>query len=349
MTLRVAVIGLGKQSVENHLPALLASDQFQLAAVVDIDAEKVQQIATRYAVPGFTSLEDLLAHVSIEVAILAIPHSSYLSAIASLARRGIHIIKEKPFATSWEEAVDLQSIIREHHIYLGVTMQRRFNPVFQAFHHLKNFIGKIYSVEGKYTLNIAELDKGWRASKSIAGGGALLDMGYHFIDLLVWYFGIPSSVNARITRGNRPGQVYDVEDTVHLLCDYQMEGYSSEEKLLASVIISRVYPQKEESLIVYGTKGIIKLNQACIQRLDSQGREIEKLERSGGWPSTAINQLDFFASQIHQFCGGTSSSLHEHLAHNAIIQAAYASDRVGHSCSPFVYLEHLSPEQLVSQ
>ena len=98
MTLRVAVIGLGKQSVENHLPALLVSDQLQLTAVVDIDAEKVQQIAARYAVPGFTSLEDLLAQVSIEVAILAIPHSSYLSTIASLARRGIHIIKEHQLA-----------------------------------------------------------------------------------------------------------------------------------------------------------------------------------------------------------------------------------------------------------
>ncbi|HLG61827.1 MAG TPA: Gfo/Idh/MocA family oxidoreductase [Ktedonosporobacter sp.] len=347
MVLKVAVIGLGKQATEDHLPILALSEHYQLSAVVDINRERLDQIAHQYAVPGFSSVEELLSHQTIDVALMALPHSAYLSAISLVAAQGIHVIKEKPFAMNMHEARHLQELIEKHHIYIGVTMQRRFDPIFQAYHQIKRHIGKIFSIEGYYTMNIASLDQGWRATKSDAGGGALIDMGYHFIDLLVWYFGTPSSVTARLSRGNRPGQRYDVEDTAHLLFDYHLEGYSEEEKTIGTFVISRVYPQKQESLTIYGTQGIIKIKRGSIQRLDCQGQEIEHLERHGRWLSSAIAQFESFALQIQQFRSGQPPTAHEHLAHMAIIEAAYKSDQLGRSCSPHLYSEHLSTKLLV--
>ncbi len=340
MQLKVAVIGLGQQALEDHLPALQESSLYELLAVCDIDQAIVDNVAAQYGVKGFTSVEELLSSLKLDVVIIAVPHAQYLDIISKVAKQGIHVIKEKPFATSVQEASALQRIIRENNIFVGVTVQRRFNPIFQAFPQLKKRIGKIYSIEGRYTMNVTALDVGWRASKSLAGGGALIDMGYHFVDLLVWYFGMPNSVTARITRGNRPGQQYDVEDTVQMLFDYK-HGDLPEEKTVGNFIISRVYPQKEEKLTAFGTHGVLELQRGLIRRLDNQGEEIERLERKGRWLSAAVEQLEFFAREIQGAKTREVSNLHEHLQHIAIIEAAYESDRTFSSSSPQQFYQSL--------
>lgn len=335
--LKVAVVGLGKQAVEDHLPAVIASDMFDLLAVSDVDAEKAQTISSQYNVPGYTTLEELFAQHSLDVIIAAVPHVSYMDVVRQAAERRIHVIKEKPFAVNMQEAVDLQKLIHDHNIYVGVTLQRRFNPVFQAFHQLKGRIGKIYLFEGRYTFNIQDLGQGWRAWRRLAGGGALVDMGYHFIDLLVWYFGLPTTVTARLSRGNREGQAYDVEDTAHVLADYVVDG-NYNEKIIGDILISRVYPRKEEELFVHGTKGSIKLQRGKIERFDSKGELIEALERTGKWQSAAIDQLESHAREIIQFGTRPRLQYHEHFLQVAMIEAAYRSDSTGTSVNPSAIL-----------
>lgn len=327
------MIGLGKRSIDDHLPSITQSLNFELVGVCDIDQEKTREVSLVYDVPGYTDTEDVISNQDFQVAIVAIPHHAYLSVINALIMADKHIIKEKPFATSITEARQLLQVLNGRSVYFDVIVQRRFNPIYQTFHQLKQYIGKVYSIEGAYTMNVVDLDDGWRSSQHLAGGGALVDMGYHFVDLLVWYFGMPTSVTARITRGNRPNQRYDVEDTIHLLLDYYLELQYAE-KLLGSFIISRIYPEKQEYIHAFGTNGAIEVSRGLIRRLDINGNEIERLERKGGWPSAAIAQLDYFAEKIHRFIPGMSSDYTEHLQHVAIIEAAYKSDRMRASCAP---------------
>ena len=336
MKLRTVVIGLGKQMIEDHLPAAIESENFNVIAICDMDSDKVNVYCDKYELDGFTSLETMLEKIKCDVAIIAVPHNQYLSVISKLAEAKIHVIKEKPFATCRDEALEIHRLISERNLFLGVTLQRRFNPIFQAFHQLKKRIGKIYSIEGSYVMNIANLDEGWRASRELAGGGVLIDMGYHLVDLLVWYMGLPTSVTARMSRGNRINQRYDVEDTVNLLFDYSTGNHA--EKVVGNFIISRVYPKKDERLMVMGAKGIISIKRGVIQRLDTNGNKIEMLERKGGWPSAAIDQLDYFANIIKgkQYVG--VYDYREHFKHIAIIEAAYESDRKLTSCDPRNYL-----------
>lgn len=333
MTLKTAVIGLGKQSRDDHLPAIAQSANFELVGVCDTDKKKTEEIGTQYGVTGYDNLGEIINAQDFQVAVVSIPDHAYLNVINTLVTAGKHIIKEKPFATSVTEAKQLLQILRGGSSYLGVTVQRRFNPIYQTFHQLKKYIGKIYSIEGTYTMNVAVLDEGWRASKDLSGGGALVDMGYHFVDLLIWYFGMPTSVTARMTRGNRPDQKYDVEDTVHLLFDYHLE-FQYDEKIVGNFAISRVYPEKQERVRVFGTNGVVEVSRGLVRRLDTKGNEIERLERQGGWPSAAVEQLDHFAERIRQFVPGNLPDYTEHLQHVAVIEAAYESDRSGTSCRP---------------
>lgn len=333
MKLRTVVIGLGKQSRDDHLPAIAQSANFELVGVCDTDKEKAGEIGAQYGVAGYDNLGEMINAQDFQVAVVSIPHHAYLNVISTLVTAGKHIIKEKPFATSVAEARQLLQILHGGSSYLGITVQRRFNPIYRTFHQLKRYIGKIYSIEGVYTMNVATLDEGWRASKDLSGGGALVDMGYHFVDLLIWYFGMPASVTARMTRGNRPGQKYDVEDTAHLLFDYHLE-FQYDEKVVGNFVISRVYPEKQERVRVFGTNGVVEVSRGLVRRLDVNGKEIERLERQGGWPSAAVEQIDHFAERIQQFVPGGLPDYTEHLQHVAVIEAAYESDRSGTSCHP---------------
>ena len=148
--------------------------------------------------------------------------------------------------------------------------------------------------------------------------------------------GVPNSVTARISRGNRVNQEYDVEDTVNLLFDYILDR--PEEKIVGNIIISRVYPKKEESLTVLGTEGIIEIQRGLIRRLDATGEEIEKLSRSGGWPSASVYQLEHFAHQINTESMRGVDHCKDHFLHVAIIEAAYASDATGKSYNPLHFM-----------
>lgn len=344
--LKVGVVGLGKQTIENHLPAIEESPMFQLQAVCDTVPELVKTYSGQYNVAGYTTVKEMLERHKLDLAIVAVPHCYYVPTIQLLAENGVHVVKEKPFATSMKEALEMQEIIQKHKIFLGITLQRRFNPIFQAFTQLVRRIGTPYIIEGRYTFNIKRLDEGWRASKAQAGGGALIDMGYHLVDLLVWYFGLPDNVTARMSLGNRLGQKYDVEDSVHLMFDYNFNG-SHHSKMVGDVLISRVYPKKDELLRVIGTHGSIELKRGLIQRFDPEGNVVDHLERQGSWTSAAVDQLEHFGIQVQKFNPEKLPKYHEQLKHIAIVEAAYRSDQQEGSVKPADILREYGFEEVL--
>lgn len=202
---KIALIGLGHQSCSDHLPAIMECSDLELVAVCDRNEKISIEISEKYNVPYFNSVDEMLLKVVPDIAIVAVPHDAYLPIIKSLAKKHIYIIKEKPFATNMMEALEIHKVVKHYNVFLGITLQRRFDPIFQSFLEFKKRIGKIFSIEGRYTLNIENLEQGWRSSKLHAGGGALIDMGYHYVDLLIWYMGLPQTITAKLSRGNRVG------------------------------------------------------------------------------------------------------------------------------------------------
>lgn len=131
----------------------------------------------------------------------------------------------------------------------------------------------------------------------MAYGGALVDMGYHYIDLLVWYFGLPDSITCKISTGNRKNQQYNVEHTAFVDFSYN-DTANDNERILGSLIISRVYPEKDEYLVAYGPNGSVFVKRGELIRLDVTGHKVEHLSRLGGWPSAIIDQLEDFYEKI---------------------------------------------------
>ena len=321
--MKFIAIGLGHQTLDDHLPAMMESDRFKLVGVHDKNKETCHQVAIKYDCEAIVDLPKFLAGVPelrVDGAIVALPHDQYLPVLQMLAEKGIHIIKEKPFATSVDEALKISSLIKKNKVSFSLTLQRRFNPVFNSFAQLVRRIGRLHAIEAKYVLNIKRLDEGWRASQLHAGGGALIDLGYHYVDLLVWYFGLPDEVTCNTSSGNREGQTYDVEDTAFVQMRYFNENSSHE--LLGSLIVSRVFPEKDEGMTAYGTRGHVNVQRGSVTRTNAEGTIEEKLVREHAWPSALVDQLEASAEAITNpsRCGFVDP---DYLMHVAFVEACY--------------------------
>jgi predicted dehydrogenase len=239
--------------------------------------------------------------------------------IESAAKNGIHVLKEKPFATTLDEARALAEQCAATEINLMVTLQRRFNPIYTSFQQLADQTGTPFMVEGKYTFFTNDPSEGWRGRTETAGGGCIIDMGYHLIDMILWFFGLPDRVLASISVSARPDRTYDAEDTALI-------HFSYDNGLYGSLLLSRYIGPKHEEITLVGSKGIVHLERGRIRRLRNNGEVIESLAREQAWPSAATCQIDYFCRVID----GTRPNISgpaENLAHMRFIAACYESAR----------------------
>ena len=250
--LKSAIIGLGHQAIEDHIPGLKDSQFASLEAICDIDEEKLKEWQDKLEVPSFTDYRELFDSTELDFVIATTPHNVYKGIIEEASKRRLHVLKEKPFARNLKEALYFKRLCDESDIQLTTTLQRRFNPIYTTFFQLKDQIGEPFFVDVKYTLFVDSPHEGWRGKRDSAGGGCIIDMGYHMIDMIIWYFGLPDNVHAEFSAKAKPEEKYDAEDTAFILFSY-------ENGLHGSLFLSRYCPPKTEQIRVIGDRGIIEV------------------------------------------------------------------------------------------
>ncbi|MFK0249722.1 Gfo/Idh/MocA family protein [Amycolatopsis azurea] len=324
--LRAGVVGLGKQALEDHLPGLLAADDAELVAICDENAGVVDAQEDSLKVNGYRDIEAMLAEQQLDFVIVCVPHSAGRTVIEAAAANGVHVLKEKPFATSLPEAKELAALCQRSDVELMVTLQRRFNPIYTSFSQLADQIGTPFVIDAAYTLHVDDPSDGWRGQNSIAGGGCVIDMGYHLIDLLLWYFGLPDRITADRSVSARPDRRYDAEDTALI-------HFSYDNGLYGSLLLSRFIGPKSETIRLVGSRGIVQLERGRIQRMTNDGDIVESLVREQAWPSAAASQINHFCRVIRGDRANLSSPK-DNVAHLAFITASYESARTGRHVNP---------------
>lgn len=331
--LQVGIIGLGHQSLEDHIPAVKASPDINLAGVVEIDDKKLKTfLSENKGVKGYKKLDDLFKNHDLDFIIVAVPHYLHYEILKESIGRKIHILKEKPFAVSLEQAKELSRLAQANNVQIMVTLQRRFNPIYSTFFQLIDKIGTPFFIEAKYTFFTDSPHEGWRGKKTLAGGGCLIDMGYHIIDLLIWYFGLPDKVFAEMSCAAKENIEYDAEDTAKVVFKYEAK------KIFGSLLVSRVILPKQEYINVFGTRGIIHIERGKIERLSPNGELQESLKRDHHWPSAAQDQLEYFVKVIR----GEKENIGSpefHFNHLAFVEAAYESKRKSQYIDPKILLK----------
>ena len=226
--MKLGLIGLGYIG-KVHLRNCLRHEFAKLEGVSDI-SKKALNLAKKMGVKKtYNDYQQLLNDDSIDAVIIALPTHLHLPCAKEAAEAGKHIFLEKPLARNVAEGREIVSTVRKNNIELMVGYPYRFAPSFQT---LKEKIerGELGEVQIAYATNIgsgpffhrAERDiprpvPSWWFKKELAGGGALMDVGSHMINLVRWYFGEIS--NARSYLGYRYN--LDLEDHATCILKFQ--------------------------------------------------------------------------------------------------------------------------------
>ncbi|MCX8118810.1 MAG: Gfo/Idh/MocA family oxidoreductase [Desulfobacterota bacterium] len=164
---RVGVIGAGYFG-RFHIEKYLRLEGVELVGVVDIDPARRQEIARRYSVRTFSHHAQLFGRV--ESVSIAVPTSLHHEIAKDCLLRGIHVLVEKPIASTLEEADELIELAEGRRLVLQVGHQERFNAAFQAaegrikdpflieFHRLGPFTGRGGDVDVVLDLMVHDLD-----------------------------------------------------------------------------------------------------------------------------------------------------------------------------------------------
>jgi predicted dehydrogenase len=293
----VAVIGLGAQALREHIPSLLQSDRVKIVGVCDSNPATVgplSEVLAKYgASDAPTFFEDpgeLLKVTKPEIAICSLPHDQYLRIIELCALNGVSVLKEKPFARNLPEALEFKRISDESGIKIMTTFQRRFHPLYNAFKYVVKSLGEVQYIYGSYHISSKSPNSGWRGRREQCGGGVLLDMGYHFFDMIIWYFDRPDWV--RMEAFNCGYGDYDVEDTCFVEFEVQ--------KIPGRLTVSCISPSKIEELVVVGDNGTATLSPTGIIRKNRKQEIMDELQAPKNWHTAMVNQTDYFARVVRK-------------------------------------------------
>ncbi|MCH1625304.1 Gfo/Idh/MocA family protein [Ferdinandcohnia quinoae] len=257
--IRVGVIGCGSIAQHRHLPEYVANKNVELTAVCDRNLVRANEIAEKYGAHAYTSYETLLNSGKVDAVSVCTPN--YLHAPISIAalEAGLHVLCEKPMATSKEEAEAMIAAANANGKKLMIGHNQRFVPSHQKARQLiqSGEIGKIYSFRTSFGHGGPESwsvdgKESWFFNKEKAFVGAMGDLGVHKADLLRYVLGEEIVEVGSFVETNAK-DFANVDDNA--VCVLKTESGA-----IGTLAASWAYVSKEDnSTIIYGEKAILRL------------------------------------------------------------------------------------------
>ena len=187
------IIGIGAVS-PLHLAAIESSPGARLAAVADVTVERAKRIGEQRGVPWFADYREMLASPDVDVVCVCTPSGLRGEICIAAARAGRHVVSEKPVEVTLAK---IDAVIEEcgrAGVKLAAIHQIRFAPGVQAVKQaiLEGRLGRLVMGDAmvKWFRSQEYYDSAaWRGTWALDGGGALMNQGIHYVDLLQWMMG----------------------------------------------------------------------------------------------------------------------------------------------------------------
>lgn len=202
MTTRWGIIGCGDVARKRVAGAIQQEPRSELVAVSRRNESRLIEFRDEFNVPqAFASVDDLIASPDIDAVYIATPVDLHRPQTIAAAKAGKHVLVEKPMAMSVAECDEMIAACVEHDVRLGVAFYRPFYPVVQRMRELieAGDIGQVLSVSAVTSTPFAissHEDGYWRVIPEQGGGGALMDIGSHRLDLFLQLFGPVNGIKA---------------------------------------------------------------------------------------------------------------------------------------------------------
>lgn len=190
---RVGFVGLGNIG-HYHADRLVDFDRVDIVGGVDINPDARTRFAEKYGVESFENYEDLYA-TDVDAVVVTTPNKFHEEYAVTALRHGLDVLLEKPLAHSLESAERIAEAARNADGFCMVGFHNRFrNPVevVKGYQEEDRF-GDVRHVEANFIRRRGIPGRGsWFTNREIAGGGALIDIGVHAIDLALYFHDFPT-------------------------------------------------------------------------------------------------------------------------------------------------------------
>lgn len=215
---KFGIIGAGGIADRRTLPGMMLAKNAEIYAVMEINSDRAEELRKKYnAKYAYTDENDLLNNPEIEAVYIASPVVFHAGQAKAAADRGIHILLEKPIAMSIEEGEEVLNYCAQKGVKIAAGFMMRFGTHVMNMKNLisNGKIGQVVSGYSQFTCWLPEDSANWRLCKAKSGGGALMDMGIHCVDLVEYISG--SRVKQVAAFNDSVALNYDVEDSSTVL------------------------------------------------------------------------------------------------------------------------------------
>jgi len=287
---RVGVVGVGIWG-RMHIRAYLQHASAALVGICDRDARRAADTAQEFGIAKyFTKVEDLLAE-GLDGISIATPDAAHADLAIQAASKGVHVLVEKPLATTIDECERMIAAARAGNVYLMVDWHNRWNPPYYcAWKAIRNGeLGKITYVYYRLsdTIYVPTKMLPWAGESSV-----MHFLGSHSLDTTCWFVGAqPTRVFCRRKDGVLTSQGIPTEDMYLTMVDFSNGA-------TAVIENSWVLPQSSPSLIdhkceIIGTRGVIYLDM-------THGGAIAKYTEKtpAGFPDASLPDV-FVTPEVH--------------------------------------------------
>ena len=286
--LRVGLVGCGRIS-KNHFGSILQyPEELELAAVCDIDGQALTQAKAGYNVPSYTELQDMLNSEALDLVVLCTPSGLHHSQAALAAAHGVHVVSEKPMATSYNDGLKMVQACDDAGVRLFVVKQNRRNATLQL---LKRAIDeKRFGAIKMVHLNVFwtrpqeyyDHGQGWRGTWEF-DGGAFMNQASHYVDLVEWLIGPVERVQAMMSTTRD----IEAEDTGVINIKWRSGALGS------MAVTMLTYPKNlEGSITILGETGSAKIGGVAVNEIQTwdfaDQRDYDDEVKSANYETTSV-------------------------------------------------------------
>jgi len=348
---RVGLIGGGLISAK-HIEGSKNASSGNLVALCDVDPQR-KALADELNIPFFTDYQEMITQADLEGVIDATPNQLHAEVGIACVQRGVHVLTEKPIASTLEEGNRLVEAVEQSGVNLLVGHHRRHFPLVRRAREIVQGgeLGKLIGITVMWALMKPDgyFDVAWRSQKT--GGGPILLNTIHEIDNLRFICGDVAQIHARVRRLVRTGEV---EDTVAM--NFEMASGA-----LGMAFVSDTTPSPWSYELASGENSdYFKTDQNCYQFLGTKGSlSFPSMElwshphgsEIGWWEplmrrSESVPYFAPFTAQFEHFCNVIRGreepviNARDGLLTLATTMAIHESSETGRSVSPAELVEN---------
>lgn len=223
MGVRWGIIGAGGIAEKRVIPALLENGTFTLEAIMRTDRDKLAEMQQRFKIRNvYFSVDELLANPKIDAVYIASPVHLHAEHAIRCAQAGKWIFIEKPVGLNKHEVEAIRTACRENNVFFAGALMMRYHRLHEQMREMiaTGLIGSPVTARIEFRFQYPPEPGSWRQVKKLGGGGVMMDLGPHCLDLLQFVLGRKiSSVRGAIM--NTLSFSYEVEDSASILLELE--------------------------------------------------------------------------------------------------------------------------------